>query len=333
MLARLHVQRPIETVGSDVQPPATPPTPRGRPIGFYDPDHVRFGFLFRLLVGLAAVLVGAAFCLMAGALTGWVLESWMLWFYGALVSVMILSGEHLRSRVYERLEIKRRVRAARSVQVDRLLSELGHPTHTRRHERARATGKRALDIFGALIILLLVAPLFLTIALFVKWDTGGPIFARQSRIGRDGRTFYLLSFRSQLSPPFDLGTPENRSATSLRDDPRFTRSGRFLRSTALDELPYIMNVFFGDISLVGPRPLSDAEAEALKNDPDLLAGLMAQKPGLVSASSVAHPHTEVDWHEARTVDLAFHQSATLRRELGLLLKTVPAALGSDRWGV
>lgn len=109
--------------------------------------------------------------------------------------------------------------------------------------------KRALDIFGSAIGLLILSPLFLAIAVAIKLDTPGPVFFRQERVGRDGRPFHIFKFRSMIPE-----APRSGTALTVRADRRITRVGAFLRKTKLDELPQLINVFKGEMSLVGPRP-------------------------------------------------------------------------------
>jgi lipopolysaccharide/colanic/teichoic acid biosynthesis glycosyltransferase len=117
-----------------------------------------------------------------------------------------------------------------------------------------------MDLVGAGIGLLLLSPLFLVISLAIKLDTRGPIFFRQRRVGRDGNVFWMVKFRSMID-----GAEAQRAALQslneteglfkLSADPRVTRIGRFLRRTSIDELPQLINVLKGEMSLVGPRPL------------------------------------------------------------------------------
>lgn len=109
--------------------------------------------------------------------------------------------------------------------------------------------KRIFDLLVSLSGLFLLAPLFLLISIWIKIDSEGPIFFRQSRVGRFGRLFDIYKFRTMCSDAESKG----RQIT-VRDDPRITRSGRFLRRFKLDELPQLINVIKGEMSLVGPRP-------------------------------------------------------------------------------
>src|ERR1700679_1918999 len=109
--------------------------------------------------------------------------------------------------------------------------------------------KRMVDLIGASLLLILFAPLFFLIAVLIKLDASGPAFFIQDRVGRNGELFKMYKFRSMHKGP-----PRYELSPTTPFDPRITRIGRFLRRSSLDELPQLMNVFLGDMSLVGPRP-------------------------------------------------------------------------------
>ena len=139
-------------------------------------------------------------------------------------------------------------------------------------ERLAAAGpgplvKRAIDLVGALAALMLLWPVMLAVALAIRLDSPGPMVFRQWRLGRDGRPFCLLKFRTMVvDAERRLGDlePRNESAGGvlfkLRNDPRVTRPGQFLRRSSLDELPQLINVLRGEMSLVGPRPCRSGTA-------------------------------------------------------------------------
>ena len=109
--------------------------------------------------------------------------------------------------------------------------------------------KRIFDLFFALLGVLLLAPLFLFISLWIKFDSNGLVFFRQERVGRFGKTFRIFKFRTMC-----LDAETKGRQITVGEDPRITRSGRFLRHYKLDELPQLLNVILGEMSLVGPRP-------------------------------------------------------------------------------
>jgi exopolysaccharide biosynthesis polyprenyl glycosylphosphotransferase len=126
--------------------------------------------------------------------------------------------------------------------------------------RSSRAVKRAMDVVGAGFGLLLLSPLFALLALAIKLDSRGTVFFRQARVGRDGRHFGMFKFRSMVNgAEAQRAALESRNETDglfkLRDDPRVTRVGRYLRRASVDEIPQLINVLLGDMSLVGPRPL------------------------------------------------------------------------------
>jgi exopolysaccharide biosynthesis polyprenyl glycosylphosphotransferase len=126
--------------------------------------------------------------------------------------------------------------------------------------RSSYAAKRTMDIVGAAFGLLICAPLAAVVALAIKLESPGPVFFRQLRVGRDGRTFTLIKFRSmvdgaEIQREALEDANESHGIFKLTSDPRVTRAGRFLRRTSIDELPQLVNVLRGDMSLVGPRPL------------------------------------------------------------------------------
>ena len=143
--------------------------------------------------------------------------------------------------------------------------------------------KRAFDFVGAWLIIVLTTPLWVAIALMIKADSPGPVFFRQRRVGRDGRHFEMLKFRTMVDGA-DSRKPGllhmNQAGDGLfkiYDDPRVTGVGRWLRSTWMDELPQVMQVVTGKMSLVGPRPLVPDEDAQIEGD---ARGRLAVRPGL-----------------------------------------------------
>src|ERR1051325_8846471 len=142
--------------------------------------------------------------------------------------------------------------------------------------------KRSLDVLVAATALLLLWPVGILVAVLVLLDDGGPVLFRQVRVGRGGRPFRMLKFRTMVPDAAKQGP-----AITLRDDPRVTRVGRYLRNWKLDELPQLVNVLLGDMSLVGPRP---ELRRYVRRCPDEYREILAVRPGLTDLASIAYRH-------------------------------------------
>jgi exopolysaccharide biosynthesis polyprenyl glycosylphosphotransferase len=195
--------------------------------------------------------------------------------------------------------------------------------------RARRTfpGKRVLDVVLAGLMALLLLPFALVVALAVKLDDGGPVFFRQSRVGRDGASFPMLKFRTMVVGAehmlADLCAANMTDGLlfKMHDDPRITRVGRLLRKTSLDELPQLWNVLQGTMSLVGPRPLPV--------DVDEFAPMEAERhtvlPGITGYWQLSGG-PELTYPEMIRLDLAYIRNWSMWLDLRLLLRTIPAML-------
>jgi lipopolysaccharide/colanic/teichoic acid biosynthesis glycosyltransferase len=139
--------------------------------------------------------------------------------------------------------------------------------------------KRVFDIATSGVGLVLLSPVLCVIALLVKLDSGGPVFFRQERVGRNGRTFRICKFRTMRSDP-SCGGPE----LTVRDDARITRTGNTLRRYKLDELPQLINVLVGEMSLVGPRPEVPRYVEMW--DESIKSIVLSVRPGLTDLASI-----------------------------------------------
>jgi lipopolysaccharide/colanic/teichoic acid biosynthesis glycosyltransferase len=184
--------------------------------------------------------------------------------------------------------------------------------------------KRLLDITGAVVALVVLAPAMLVIALLV-WldDRSAPVLFRQRRCGYGGRTFELLKFRTMIPDAESLKELMREQSLvpwpdfRMRNDPRVTRIGRVLRRTSLDELPQLINVLRGDMSLVGPRPTSFA---ATTYELWQTARLDFQ-PGITGPWQVAG-RDSMNFDERCRLEIRFFRARSLRRELWVLVATV-----------
>lgn len=190
---------------------------------------------------------------------------------------------------------------------------------------AASFAKRAFDIVLSTFAILLLAPLMLIIAALIKFDSPGPVFFRQRRIGWKGVPFSMLKFRTMIKD----ADAHKLSLLHLNDageglfkidgDPRATRFGRFLRSTSVDELPQLLHVFTGKMSLVGPRPLVPDE-DALIEGP--CRRRLEMRPGMTGSWQVAGA-SRIPISEMVRLDLAYQEHWSVLRDLKLLIGTVP----------
>jgi lipopolysaccharide/colanic/teichoic acid biosynthesis glycosyltransferase len=184
--------------------------------------------------------------------------------------------------------------------------------------------KRGLDLAITLPALLFLAPVLLAIALAIRLDSKGPVFFRQARVGQGNRTFQMLKFRTMRLEASDAGG--TRSAS--RDDDRVTRLGRFLRRTSLDELPQLLNVLAGDMSIVGPRPhalASTAESALFWQIDHRYWERGAVKPGITGLAQVRGHRgatlVRADLTNRLQADLEYLAGWSLWRDIGIILRT------------
>jgi lipopolysaccharide/colanic/teichoic acid biosynthesis glycosyltransferase len=173
--------------------------------------------------------------------------------------------------------------------------------------------KRTIDVAASLILLVALAPLMLLVALAIICESPGGAFFRQQRAGLQGREFDVIKFRS-MRP----GQPGPRHATGIRD-PRITRLGGFLRRTSFDELPQLINVLTGDMSLVGPRPLL---LPSIRPDERIR---LEMRPGITSLAAV-NGRQALTWDERMALDRWYVGNWSLWLDMCILGRTIPVAL-------
>jgi len=187
---------------------------------------------------------------------------------------------------------------------------------------------RGLDLIASGLGLMLLAPLFLVIGLVIKWTSVGPVLYKAARVGKDGRLFNLYKFRSMC-----LNADQQGPGITTKDDPRITPVGRLLRRTKLDELPQLINVLRGEMSLVGPRP-EDPRYVALYTP--VQRQVLTVRPGITSRASLYYRDEERlvggdGWEEVYckrilphklALDLEYLQQRTLWTDLAVILKTI-----------
>ena len=192
------------------------------------------------------------------------------------------------------------------------------------------SAKRALDMIGSLLAIVLLSPLMIAIAIAIKLESRGPVFFRQPRAGRSRSSFRLVKFRSmyidaeQRKQELDsLNEADDGVMFKIREDPRVTRVGRFLRRYSLDELPQLFNVLRGEMSLVGPRPLIFPETAALDEHWHLRR--LELRPGLTGPWQV-YGRSQSPFQEMVRFDYQYVAGWSLARDIEILLETVPAVL-------
>jgi exopolysaccharide biosynthesis polyprenyl glycosylphosphotransferase len=195
-------------------------------------------------------------------------------------------------------------------------------------EHPRLSGGRRLiksmfDVSLAALLLVLLAPVFLGIALWIRLDTGGPVFFRQVRVGRGGEVFRMYKFRTMhVDAEQRLQKIRDRNEFGavlfkMRSDPRVTRSGRILRRYSLDELPQLINVLLGEMSLVGPRPPLPSEVEQYPHD---MRRRLVVKPGMTGLWQVSG-RSDLSWEDSIRLDLQYVENWSLTVDLVILMRT------------
>lgn len=194
--------------------------------------------------------------------------------------------------------------------------------------------KRTFDIIGAISIIVILSPLLIYISHKVKKD-GGPAIYGHERVGKDGKSFKCLKFRSmvvnskQVLEELLLSNADAKAewdATfKLKNDPRITKIGQFLRKTSLDELPQLFNVLKGEMSLVGPRPIITAELERYNDEVEYY---LLSKPGMTGLWQVSG-RSDVDYDTRVYLDAWYVKNWSMWNDIAILFKTITVVLKKD----
>lgn len=179
-------------------------------------------------------------------------------------------------------------------------------------------GKRLLDLAVLAVVALPATVVGLVCALAVRLDSPGPVLFLQERVGRDGAPFVVWKFRTMVDGDNPI----------IPSDDRITRVGRLLRRTSLDELPQLVNVARGEMSIVGPRPTLAYQVERWT---DRQRGRLAVRPGMTGLAQV-NGRNDLSWPERIEFDLAYVATPSLRTDLGILFRTASAMLGGEGTG-
>ena len=212
-------------------------------------------------------------------------------------------------------------------------STLFTPENTRRNKRAYWFVRRTQDIFFSALALIVLSPFLVLIALIIWIDSPGasPIFA-QDRIGRGGRRFRFYKFRSmipnaeaKLSELLDKNEMDG-PVFKIKEDPRITREGRFIRKTSIDELPQLFNILIGDMSIVGPRPALPREVDQYD---DYTRQRLSVTPGLTCYWQIKPHRNELSFEEWLELDLQYIRDRSFFVDWKIIFKTVSAVLGGQ----
>ncbi|MCI0453051.1 MAG: sugar transferase [Candidatus Latescibacteria bacterium] len=193
---------------------------------------------------------------------------------------------------------------------------------------AYAFTKRAFDLVAGSAILLLLLPVIPMVAIMIRLDSQGPVFYRQERVGKNGRPFKFYKFRSmradsdRLRAELETSNELTGPVFKMKNDPRVTSVGQFLRRSSLDEIPQIFNVLRGDMSIVGPRPALPGEVAKYEV---WHRRRLEVKPGITCLWQVAG-RNHVGFDEWMRLDIEYMSRRSVRTDLGIFLKTIPAVI-------
>lgn len=197
-----------------------------------------------------------------------------------------------------------------------------------RWRSALQLGKRVFDVFGALAALMLLLPLLLVTALWIWLDDRGPVLFSQTRVGVDGELFQVHKFRSMVIDAearlAKMARREDHVLFKSAEDPRITRPGRFIRRFSIDELPQLLNVLKGEMSLIGPRPPLPTEVAQY---PPRLTRRLNVRPGMTGLWQVSG-RSDLSWEDTMRLDLYYVDNWSMLQDLSILLRTVRAVLAS-----
>lgn len=192
--------------------------------------------------------------------------------------------------------------------------------------------KRVIDVILASVALILLSPLFAIIAIAIKIDSKGPVFLAHKRIGKNGKIIKLYKFRSMVINAEELiksFTPEQmreyKENYKLTNDPRITKVGKFLRKTSLDELPQLINIINGDLSIIGPRPVVADELEKYGVNKDKF---LSVTPGLTGYWA-ANGRSNTTYEQRMEMELYYIDNLSLKMDIKVFFKTILSVLKKE----
>lgn len=215
---------------------------------------------------------------------------------------------------------------------DVMLENVKKLDKTFNYKNAYGVIKRSLDVTLSAIALITLSPIFLIIAAIIKLDSKGPVFFIHKRIGKDGKEIGIYKFRSMVQNAEDMiaefteeQKKEFRENYKLQDDPRVTKIGKILRKTSLDELPQILNILKGDLSIIGPRPVIKRELEKYENNKEKF---LSVKPGLTGFWA-ANGRSDTTYSERVQMELYYIDHMSLKMDIKIFFKTIISVIKKE----
>lgn len=191
--------------------------------------------------------------------------------------------------------------------------------------------KRLIDLLGSVVGLVALSPIILIVSLLIKFESKGPVIFSQDRIGKNGKTFKMYKFRSMVVNAEELKEKlkeQNEMSGpmfKMKEDPRVTNVGKFIRKTSIDELPQLINILKGDMSLVGPRPSLPKEVEQFE---DWMMERLEVKPGLTCYWQVSG-RNNIDFEDWMKLDIKYVRERNTLIDIKLIFKTVFVLFGDE----
>jgi len=186
--------------------------------------------------------------------------------------------------------------------------------------------KRIFDVISSFIGLIIISPILIIISLLIKLTSKGPVFFTQERLGKNGKSFKIIKFRTMVVNAEHIG---DGLKVQSENDSRITPIGKILRKTSLDELPQLFNVLIGQMSLVGPRPpVTYFPYDGYENYPDWAKKRFSMKPGVTGLSQVL-VRNSVSWDERIVIDNKYIDTFNILLDIKILLKTIVKVLKSE----
>ena len=192
--------------------------------------------------------------------------------------------------------------------------------------------KRTIDVVVSSIALIVLSPVFLLISILIKLESKGPVFFAHKRIGKNGKELKLLKFRSMVPNAEELiktFTPEQmkefKENFKLENDPRVTKIGKFIRKTSLDELPQLINIIKGDLSIIGPRPVIESELEKYQNNKEKF---LSVTPGLTGYWA-ANGRSNTTYEQRMMMELYYVDNISWKLDVKIFFKTIISVLKKE----